>query len=283
LRAIQFLHENFARSLASSLSAYLRSYVLVNLVSFEQISYAEFLDGLPSPTVIAGLSLRPFDGYGVIELGSTLFFPVLEMLLGRSGRASKPLEREITEVEEHLLESLLRVILQDLRDAWRSVASMDFSVQNIEKEPQFLQVLAPSEAVVAIGMEVRLSESSGMLNLAIPSLLIKMMRQKFDQQWTTRTQPSSPGELNRMLNLVSDATSEIEVQLQARPMAAVDLARLKAGDVLLLDHGVTEMVSCRVNGLERFRGRMARAGRKRAVVIEQKSAPEEHLEAARNL
>src|SRR5262245_4502937 len=36
LRSIHLLHENFARSLASSLSAYLRAYVLVNLVSVEQ-------------------------------------------------------------------------------------------------------------------------------------------------------------------------------------------------------------------------------------------------------
>jgi len=39
LRGIHALHENFARALASSLSAYLRAYVMVNLVSVEQISF----------------------------------------------------------------------------------------------------------------------------------------------------------------------------------------------------------------------------------------------------
>ena len=40
LRAIHLLHENFGRNLASSLSAYLRAYVTVNLVSVEQLSFS---------------------------------------------------------------------------------------------------------------------------------------------------------------------------------------------------------------------------------------------------
>ena len=46
VRAIHLLHDTFVRNLVSSLSAYLRSYLAVNLVSVEQLSYSEFLDGL---------------------------------------------------------------------------------------------------------------------------------------------------------------------------------------------------------------------------------------------
>ena len=68
VRAIHLLHDTFVRNLVSSLSAYLRSYLTVNLVSVEQLSYAEFLDGLPSPTCIVSLGLSPYDGNGVLEL-----------------------------------------------------------------------------------------------------------------------------------------------------------------------------------------------------------------------
>ncbi len=62
VRAIHLLHDTFVRNLVSSLSAYLRSYLVVNLVSVEQLSYSEFLDGLPSPTCMVSLGLRPYDG-----------------------------------------------------------------------------------------------------------------------------------------------------------------------------------------------------------------------------
>jgi len=73
VRAIHQLHDSFVRTLASSLSTYLHTYLTVNLVSVEQLSYAEFLDGLPAPTCIVSLGLRPYDGSGVLELNPSLF------------------------------------------------------------------------------------------------------------------------------------------------------------------------------------------------------------------
>src|SRR6202162_6085751 len=86
LRAIHLLHENFARSLAASLSAFLRAYVAVNLVSVEQLSFLEFSQCLPSPSCIISLGMRPYDGNSLLEINPSLVFPILEMLLGGSGK-----------------------------------------------------------------------------------------------------------------------------------------------------------------------------------------------------
>src|SRR5712672_1517887 len=88
LRAIQLLHENFARSLASSLSAYLRAYVAVNLVAVEQLSFMEFSQCLPSPSCLVSLGLRPYEGNAVLELNPGLVFPIIEMLLGGGTRTA---------------------------------------------------------------------------------------------------------------------------------------------------------------------------------------------------
>src|SRR5579871_4685771 len=90
LRAIHLLHENFSRSLASSLSAYLRAYVAVNLVSVEQLSFIEFSQCLPSPTCLVSLGMQPYEGNAVLELNPALVFPIIEMLLG--GNAKSPLK-----------------------------------------------------------------------------------------------------------------------------------------------------------------------------------------------
>jgi flagellar motor switch protein FliM len=268
LRAIRLLHENFARSLASSLSAYLRSYVAVNLVSFEQLSYAEFVEGLRSPTIVVGLNLHPYEGAGVMEVGPSLFFPVLEMLLGGTGQNPKPIKREITDIEQRLIEMLLRVIVQDLKESWKTVAPIDFTVQTIEKEPQFLQVVAPREAVIAIGMEVSVGRSSGPLNLAIPALVIKMMRNRFDQQWTLRRVESSPADQKRMLRLLEPADSQIQVCLRGATMPLGDLMRLEPGDLLTTDLPVNRPLDCLVNGTERFHGHLAQVGKKAVFQID---------------
>src|SRR5438045_3513073 len=121
LRAIHLLHENFARSLASSLSAYLRAYVAVNLISVEQLAFIEFTQVLPSPTTIAALGMKPYDGNAMLELSPALVFPIFEMLLGGTGQSGAKIDREITEIEWNILDGVLRIILNDLRAAWQPV------------------------------------------------------------------------------------------------------------------------------------------------------------------
>src|SRR5215471_14854378 len=104
LRAIHLLHENFARSLASSLSAYLRAYVAVNLISVEQLSFVEFSQCLPSPSCLVSLGLRPYEGNAVLEINPTLVFPIIEMLLGGASRSLLKINREITEIEQSVLD-----------------------------------------------------------------------------------------------------------------------------------------------------------------------------------
>src|SRR5262249_54133804 len=159
--------ESFARSLSSSLSAYLRNYALVNLVSVEQLSFMEFSQCLPAPTCLVSLAMRPFDGNAVLEINPSLVFPILEMLLGGTGKSALRPDREVTEIEQSILESIFRIVLHDLKDAWSSVSSMNFTMESFKTESQLLQVLAPNEAVVAVSLEVRIGDSSGMMNIGM--------------------------------------------------------------------------------------------------------------------
>jgi len=77
-----------------------------------------------------------------------------------------------------------------------------FSIEAMETEPQLLHILAPNEAVVAIAVEVRIGETVGMMNLAMPSIVIKMMRQRFDQQWSVRKTQASTAEQERILRIL---------------------------------------------------------------------------------
>jgi flagellar motor switch protein FliM len=268
VRAIHLLHDTFARNLVSSLSAYLRSYLTVNLVSVEQLSYAEFLDGLPSPTCIVSLGLSPYDGNGVLELNPSLVFPILEMLLGGTGRSSASIQRDITEIEQRLLDGLFRIILQDLREAWKAVTSVDFTIESMETEPQLLHLLAPNEAVASIGIEVRIGDTVGMMNIALPSIVIKMMRQKFDQQWSVRKTHASEAEQARVLRILRQASLTMEARLEGPTLTVEDLLGLREGHVLVFDLPVTRPVELTVNGARKFTAHVVTTGKKRACQVE---------------
>jgi flagellar motor switch protein FliM len=269
LRAIHLLHENFARNLASSLSAYLRAYVIVNLVSVEQLSFSEFSQCLPSPTCLVSLAMRPYEGSAVLEINPSLVFPILEILLGGTGRSGAKINREVTEIEQSILDGLYRIILHDLKQAWSPVTEIDFAIETRETEPQLLQIMAPNEAVLTIGLEVRMAENTGMMNIAMPSIIVKMLRQKFDQQWSVRRAQSTPEEQARILRLIKPASVQLDVRLEGPTLAAQEILALEAGDILVLDYPIERPVQVKVNGVPKFKGFIGSSGRKRAFVIQE--------------
>ena len=269
LRAIHMLHENFARSLASSLSAYLRAYVMVNLVSVEQLSFQEFTQALPSPTCLVLLGMKPYEGNAVLEMNPSLVFPIFEMLLGGSAKALLRINREITEIEQSVLDGLFRITLNDLKTSWHAVTPLEFEIESHETEPQLLHILAPNEAVVAVSMEVRIGDKAGMMNIGIPSIVVKMLRNKFDQQWSVRKSKSTEQEQSRILHLIRTSRIWLDARLKGPTLSVGDLMDLKVDDLLVLDFSVERPLDLSINGKQKFAGHIVGTGHKRGFQIDE--------------
>lgn len=267
VRAIHTLHARFVRSLAHDLASYLHTYVIMNLVSVEQIAYSEYLDGLPPSTFIVCLGMRPLEGSAVLEINPSLVFPILEMLLGGPGKPSALIQREVTEIEHHVMEEVMAIILKNLSEAWRPVEEITFLPQTVDSDRQFLQIISPAEPVVAVGIEARIGENSGLINLAMPSLIVKKMRNKLDRQWPLRKSTSSNDDADKMLRLVQPAQIKVDVMINGPKIRIDELLELKPQDVLVLDYPVTRSLECCCNGQPVLRSRLARSGHKTAARI----------------
>lgn len=264
LQSLHLVHENFVRNLGSSLSAYLRSFVGLNFVSLEQIAYAEFLEGIASPTCIAYVGLSPYEGTGVLELSNNLVFALLELLLGSKGRTATPVQRKITDIEKKLIQTLLKVILRNLSDAWRSVADIAFTVQSLASEPQVMHVLSPSEAVIVIAVEMRVGATAGLMNFAIPSIFVKRLRQKLDQLQKIRRAVATPQDQRHIAYLIQDAAVEFEARIKGGAIPAQTLVDLKLDDVLILDHRLDREVNGLINGKLKWAGNIVSSGERMA-------------------
>ena len=173
--------------------------------------------------------------------------------------------REITEIEQAILETVYRIILNDLRNAWQGVTPIDFAIDSHETEPQTLQILAPNEAVVAVSLEVRIGDNTGMMNIGIPSIIVKMLRQKFDQQWSIRRSHSTLSDQERMLTLVRAARIHLDLRLQGQTMSVNELLRLEPGHVLKFDHPTSKHMCLLINGRYKYKATPTTTGQKRAV------------------
>ena len=109
----------------TSLAAYLRALTELSIVSVEQFSYSEFLMSLSDPTAYYAISMNPLDGIAAMEINPTIAFTIIDRMLGGSGRGTAP-QRALTEIEQNVIDSVVKLILENLTETWRAVLDLQF-------------------------------------------------------------------------------------------------------------------------------------------------------------
>jgi flagellar motor switch protein FliM len=277
IRALHVLHDRFARNLTTSLSAYLRSVTEVSLVSVEQGTYAEFLAGVPDPTAFYAVSMAPLDGLAALELNPQMAFTFVDRMLGGAGRGAV-LARALTEIELNVVDGLVKVLLENLTEAWRGVLDVGFAISGRETKPQMLQVASPAEVVVLLGFEVRMADTRGLLSLCFPTTAIDSVRARFFRGLPRAVRPPSDAERQRLRDVLARVPLPVSATLDTS-VRARDLVALRRGDVLSLGRPATDTVDVRVAGAVKFGGRLVTRGGRAAFVVQAADAPPVAVEA----
>ena len=253
LRSLHMLYEAFGRNFASSLSAYLRAFVDVTLKSIEQIAYSAFVKQLPDPTLFASITMKPFDSNMALEMNPALVFPMIDMILGGPGTTLEE-NRNLTEIELNIIEGVIKLAMRDLDTAWRTIMDFDFLLDGKGTKPQMFQIVSQSEAVAAISLEVKIGDFSGRMNMCIPSHVLKLLRSKFDQQWQAPRHKSIENEAEKMLQLVERVPVTLSGEIPNCKMTVGELLKVSVGDVIALNHRVSDPVAMRVGGIAKYKG-----------------------------
>jgi flagellar motor switch protein FliM len=266
--AIHHLHETFVRTLSSSLSAYLRSFVSGSLISVEQLPFTDFAEALTSPTCMAYFGMQPYEGHSLIEVSPSLIAPILELVLGSNEKVVAELNREMTEVEQELIEGFFQIVAHDLRETWKPVVEMDFAINSVETRPQLSGRFAPTEAVVAIAIELRIGDSAGMINVAIPSITLKMIGQRFDQQWTVHKSANQAIEMAIKRKLARQLQVTVDCELAGETISLRDFLSLAPGDLLKGGAVLEGPASIAVNGIPKFQAVLETEGNRLVAVLQ---------------
>jgi flagellar motor switch protein FliM len=266
IRSLHFLHDRFARNIATSLSAYLRTVTDVTITSVEQFTYSEFLMSLPDPTAFYALSMAPLDGLAALELNPNVAFSMIDRMLGGSGRITS-LNRALTEIEQNVIDAVVKLMVESLTETWRSIVDVQFKMSGRETRPQMLQVAAPNEVVVQLGFDIRIGDARGLLNLCIPASAIETVGTGFTQTWHRfRRDPTATDRKHLHDNLARvplSVAATLDTTLTARELLA-----LRPGDVLSLGHPVRQTLDVRIRGSVKFAGRLVAVGRQAGIRIE---------------
>ena len=140
IRTVSIMHETFARLTTTALSAQLRSMVHVHVASVDQLTYEEFIRSIPNPTTLGIINMDPLKGSSVLEIDPAITFTIIDRLFGGKGEGAK-VSRDLSDIEQSVMEGIIVRILGNLREAWSQVIDLRPRLGQIETNPQFAQIV----------------------------------------------------------------------------------------------------------------------------------------------
>jgi flagellar motor switch protein FliM len=268
LEAIRVLHETFVHGLCESLSLALRVEVTGTLAGVEQSSFAALAESITAPACLLYFNMPPHEASTLIEVSQSLVAPILDCVLGGNGKIVFPFEREITDIEQAMLGGFFGILAHELQEAWKPVAPIDFQFESVEASPQTSPRFAAGDALILAAVDLRVGENEGHLNVAIPLLVLKLLRQKSESKPEARKSGSRELEQAMQQKLAAGLKLDIDCALMGSSIRLRDLLKLRPGD--LIDTGIAcdGAATILVNGVPKFRGDVTVEGATQAVVIQ---------------
>jgi flagellar motor switch protein FliM len=264
LRAISMLNDLFARNLTHNLAAWLRARFQVNLVSAEQIQFNEFLLRIPEISYVASVRLEPLGAIAVMQLDLALAPPIIDLLLGGDGKDG-PL-RELTDIEESILGSVVEIICRELTAAWQPVG-LSFNFERRQMQTQVARIISVAEKTLCLSFEIRMPHSSGLLNLAFPAVVANTILRRLTTDWSRKRRPGSEVQA-RMEATARRIRFGCSLQLPTVRLAASALENLEPGNILPLNLAASTLPEWRVGGQTLSEAQAIRQGQQRAARIE---------------
>lgn len=269
IRALEAIHEGFARNFGASLSAFLRSIVEVRVASVEQLTYSEFIHSLPNPTCFNLLQAPPLEGQMCLELSPLIVYPLIDRLLGGASAETFIPQRALTDIELRLVRRITDRLLANLTEAWAGLVDVKFQLTETESNPHLVQIVAPNEVVVVISFELKAGQRAGTMTLCIPFNVIEPVIGKLaTQSWLGyRRRAATSDERERILARLRGGELELQTVLAQTRVRLGDIAGLRPGDVLRTDKPTDSPVILEIEARPKFLARFGRFRGQRAVQI----------------
>lgn len=255
-KILDAVHEAFAGHFSSAMSLHLGLPVEARMQRFEQMSYGEFERRLPAVGTFALARVEHSDVKALLVISPKLGSALLDRLCGGQGVPAAT-DRQATEIEQDILDDVLAIFLEEWNTGWKAVPPASIKLEARFASAQWVRFLSGDERTVTASLEVRINETTGIVNLCYPARILQWLAERIgtpDQQHLPA--PAETGEAVDVRAVVDQVPIPVEANLGTVHLRLRDVLSLNEGDVILLDKTTGESLELRVGGKVRFKGQL---------------------------
>ena len=253
LRTLEIIFEHYSRLISTNLPVYLRKNVQVTVASSETVTFSEFSNALSNPSVLGIVNFAPLNGNIIIEIATNLCYAMLDRMLGGSGQ---PLEksRDFSDIELTILQKLLIMFTQLMREPWKNVVEISPVLSRLETNPQFAQVIAPSDMIAIVTLNMKIGDVEGMVNICLPFFTLEDVMDKLNTKyWFSTMQENHDEHYEEYIeSMIRRVDIPIKAVLGKSTISVSDFLNLQVGDCIRLDSRVDTDMDVYVGNIKKF-------------------------------
>lgn len=261
---LDMINDRFARYLRISMFNMLRRGVEITTVGVKMVKFSEYVRGLFMPTSLNLINILPLRGTGLFVLDPNLVFATVDNFFGGDGRYHTRIEgRDFTPTENRVIQILLEVLFADLEKSWEPVMKLDFNYLNSEINPQFANIVSPTEVVVVSTFKMELEGGGGEFNIVMPYSMLEPIRELLDAGLQSDQVNVDHRWSNTLKEELQHAVIEVDSSMAHTKLTLGELLNLNEGDVITID--MPEMVTVRAAKTPIFKGILGSSNGKNSV------------------
>ncbi len=253
LRTLEIIFEHYGRLVSTNLPAYLRNNVQVAVVSSETLTFSEFTNALSNPVVLGIINFAPLNGTIIIDMATNLAYAILDRMLGGMG---VPLEknREFSEIELSIIQKVLVMMTQLLREPWKNVVDVSPVLNRVETNPQFAQIIAPSDMIAIVTLSLKIGDVEGMVNICLPFFTLEDVMDRLNTKfWFSSMQEKHDENYEEYIeSMIRKVDVPIKAVLGKSMISVGDFMNLQVGDCIRLDSKVENDMNIYVGNIRKF-------------------------------
>jgi len=265
---LEMVNERLARYFRISLFNFLRRSAEISISGIQVQKFSEYIQGLFVPTNLNIVRFSPLRGRALIVMEPRLVFTAVDNFFGGGGKFYNKVEgREFTPTEMRVIRLIIDLLFEDLKEAWKPVMELEFEYMNSEVNPQFANVVSPSEIVIISTIHVELEGGGGDINIVMPYAMIEPIRELLDAVSSDRGEVDGAWQENLRKEVLRSEVP-LNSMLVEKTMTIEEVMNLGKGDVLPFD--MPETVVVQAEHVAVFRGKVGLSDGNYAIQVTEK-------------
>lgn len=269
LPMLEVVFDRFNRSLSTSLRNFTGENVDVTIESISSSRFEDYLNSVPLPALLAIFQAIEWENFGLITIDSSLTYSMVDVLLG-GGRTNRPVRiegRPFTTIEQDIVKSLAKIMLEEMSAAFNPLTPATFRLDRLETNPRFATITRPANAVIVISLRVEMDDRGGKAYILIPYATLEPIKELLLQMFAGESFGTDVSWESHLSNELRSTVVMVEALLSPKKITLKDLAALKVGSTIIMNDSPNDEIDVTCKGIKMLSGKLGASNNNLAVMV----------------